>query len=269
MRASSEHDVELASLQRVIGTKGEFDDNGDLEAFHETAELISANDKHCEKEVSLQFPPTPSLPVENAKVDVDTTGPLIFGLPIKWVSLFGLTLQTTGQAILIRWSKSTGTGVPYLSSTAVFFTETVKVAAALSLVILDSGGLRPASQSLLEHFTRNMPDLLKALVPSLIYTIQNNLIFYSLEKLSAPEQKVLYQMKVVTTAGLGVVMLGKKLTRTQWVSCFMLAAGVAMVQWPRHSKEETVARTVQTVSDKTKGFLAVLAACMTSGFAGV
>merc|ERR1719491_426988 len=94
-------------------------------------------------------------------------------------------------------------------------------------------------------------------------------MFYSFEKLSAPVQQLLYQMKIISTAGLGVLMLGKKLTVIQWVSCFMLACGVALVQWPQQDSAELGAETLRLSSDQIKGFFAVLCACLTSGFAGV
>ena len=71
----------------------------------------------------------------------------------------------------------------------------------------------------------------EAAVPSLVYTVQNNLMFYALEKLSAPVQQVLYQMKILATAVLSMLILGKVLGTAQWVSLFMLVVGVGLVQW--------------------------------------
>jgi len=154
----------------------------------------------------------------------------------------------------------------YLSSVAVLFIEVFKLLMSVSLVVFELGGPGLAFRSIRMHFTQNPFDLAKAAVPSLIYTVQNNLMFYSLEKLNAPVQQVLYQMKVITTAGLGVLMLGKSLTTTQWSACFALAIGVALVQFPR----EDVNFSLEAFgTDQVKGFIAVLGACCTSGFAGV
>jgi len=190
---------------------------------------------------------------------------------MKWVSLLALTLQTSGQAILIKWSKANSSEEEdkYLSSTAVFFTEVLKTLVSLGLVVLESGGVPAARASIVAHFSQSPSELLKAAVPSLIYTIQNNLMFYSFEKLSAPVQQVLYQMKIISTAGLGVLMLGKSLTEIQWVSCFLLACGVAMVQLPQGGLDPTQVGGDWLSSDHVKGFIAVFCACLTSGFAGV
>ncbi|KAK0393841.1 hypothetical protein QR680_000424 [Steinernema hermaphroditum] len=62
-------------------------------------------------------------------------------------------------------------------------------------------------------------------------------------------------------------MLSKKLNGLKW-SLILLTAGVALVQMPsgdkaNHDEDD------KTSSDKLNGFLAVLAACFSSGFAGV
>mmetsp|Transcript_51661 Transcript_51661/g.146302 ORF Transcript_51661/g.146302 Transcript_51661/m.146302 type:complete len:434 (+) Transcript_51661:3-1304(+) len=199
--------------------------------------------------------------------DAASDQPRLCGVPMKWVSLLALTLQTSAQALLIKWSKSHAKDaafVPYLSTTAVFCTEVVKVFASLALLTLEAGSVSGTIEILQQNFRQGKVDLLKACVPSLIYTFQNNLMFYSLEKLSAPVQQVLYQMKVVTTTGIGVIMLGKTLTAAQWIACFLLASGVALVQWPR---EGTGFDGFD--SEELKGFAAVFTACCTSGFAGV
>jgi len=196
--------------------------------------------------------------------------PQFCGLSMKWISLILLTLQTSGQALLIKWSDAQGQKT-HMASTVVFWTEAVKFWTSLLLVLHESGGFQQALDNLKDHFTQSSPDLMKAAVPSLIYTIQNNLMFYSFSKLSAPVQQVLYQMKIITTAGLGVVMLQKSLGRTKWSACFLLAFGVAIVQLSRSRPGEvdTSVDMGQLSSDHVKGFLAVITACFTSGFAGV
>lgn len=212
------------------------------------------------------LPPMPAKAEAGKPANEADPGPMLFGVSMKWISLAALTLQTSGQALLIKWSKAQSTDdEPYISSTAVFFTEVVKFFTSLLLVVHECGGVHAAAESLTQHFMQSPMDLLKAAVPSLIYTVQNNLMFYSFEKLSAPVQQVLYQMKIITTAGIGVIMLGKKLSSTQWSACVLLASGVAMVQWPRETDEGALTFGPEQV----KGFAAVLSACCTSGFAGV
>jgi len=100
-------------------------------------------------------------------------------------------------------------------------------------------------------------ETLKVAVPGLLYTLQNNLLFVSLSNLSSAVYQVTYQMKILTTAVLSVLILGK-------------ALGVSFIQWPR---EEThgaaVAEAPAAAGNTVVGFVAVLSACCTSGLAGV
>jgi UDP-sugar transporter A1/2/3 len=209
------------------------------------------------------------LPVSNNDVAVAASSgePSFLGVPLKWLSLCLLTVQTSGQVLLIKWAlRGAATAkLPYLNSTLVMFAEVVKVVASLILVVVESGSLVEASACIRRHFAEQPREVAKAAVPALIYTIQNNLMFYSLDKLSAPVQQVLYQMKIITTAGLGVLMLGTALGPTKWNALFMLTGGIALVQWPRDSAQALPGEGVEGA----KGFIAVLLACLTSGFAGV
>ena len=72
-----------------------------------------------------------------------------------------------------------------------------------------------------------------------------------------------YQLKILTTAGCSVLLLGRRLSHRQWISLLVLVAGVALVQSP------TVANTQPGKQDSVVGLLAVLVACCSSGFAGV
>ena len=71
-----------------------------------------------------------------------------------------------------------------------------------------------------------------------------------------------YQLKILTTAGCSVLLLGRRLSHRQWISLLVLVAGVALVQSPTvHAQPGK--------QDSVVGLLAVLVACCSSGFAGV
>jgi len=75
-------------------------------------------------------------------------------------------------------------------------------------------------------------------------------------------------MKVLTTAGLSVLILGTVLDSTKWSACFLLVVGIAMVQWPRE-EDGSLSVDIEIGSGKIKGFLAVLGGCTTKAFASV
>lgn len=85
--------------------------------------------------------------------------------------------------------------------------------------------------------------------------------------------QVTYQMKLLTTAGFSVLLLRKKLLSSQWLALFLLAIGVGLVQI-QLGTAKAVPTGVASVGhvhtmNGLKGFMAVAAACFTSGLAGV
>ena len=96
--------------------------------------------------------------------------------------------------------------------------------------------------------------------------------------------QVTYQLKILTTAVLSVIMLQKRLTELQWVSLVLLFVGVAAVNVQANAavpsavvKEAvkgvtplvTVPPKVTTDQQPVIGLVAVCVACCLSGFAGV
>lgn len=80
-------------------------------------------------------------------------------------------------------------------------------------------------------------------------------------------------MKILTTAGFSVLLLRKKLSPSQWLALLFLAIGVGIVQI-QTSGGGSVKAAATVLSDThsmnaMKGFMAVVAACFTSGLAGV
>jgi solute carrier family 35 (UDP-sugar transporter), member A1/2/3 len=102
--------------------------------------------------------------------------------------------------------------------------------------------------------------------------IQNHLQFVAISNLEAATFQVSYQIKILTTAAFSVLLLRKKLSPSQWLALLTLAIGVGFVQM-----QAVLGGTARTPSNilnlhsmnQMKGFLAVIAACLTSGLAGV
>lgn len=76
-------------------------------------------------------------------------------------------------------------------------------------------------------------------------------------------------MKILTTAAFSVALLRKKLTPLKWVALFFLALGVGIVQIQCGVAKGESSSSAAHAMDPLKGFLAVAAACFTSGLAGV
>eukprot|EP00434_Breviolum_minutum_P026258 symbB.v1.2.023209.t1/scaffold2101.1/size89465/10 len=189
--------------------------------------------------------------------------PNLLGIPMKWVSLLMLVAQTVSVVFAMRLSRTLVVEGPrYLNTTAVFFSEVMKLACSFAFLTHELGDPAAAMQTVKTTFSRSGVELMKVSVPSLLYTVQNNLLFISLSNLSGAVYQVTYQLKILTTAMLSFLILGKALGTTKWCSLFILTTGVALIQLPRGEVKEAH-------GDPVVGLCAVLSACFTSGLAGV
>jgi len=187
-------------------------------------------------------------------------------LDLKWIALITLIVQNSGLAIAMRYTylHASKDGV-YIASTAVLLAELLKFCIALVICfVLDCQcSLQRLSSLFYTEFVQHHTDLIKLTIPSILYTLQNSLQYYSMSCLSAPIFQVLYQMKIITTAIFSVVILAKSLSNYQWISILTLTIGVALVQLSQSQL------TSDGKSNSIAGFISVIISCVTSGFAGV
>ncbi|XP_068604615.1 solute carrier family 35 member A3b [Brachionichthys hirsutus] len=187
---------------------------------------------------------------------------------LKYASLGVLVLQTTSLVLTMRYSRTLKTEQHYLASSAVVSAEVLKIFACTLLVVMENNfSMQALTQLLREEIVSKPAETMKLAIPAGIYTLQNNLLYVALSNLDAATYQVTYQLKILTTALFSVSMLGKTLSLNQWFSLLLLMSGVTLVQWPAESEgdsQQTVGRQSQVV-----GLMAVLMACVSSGFAGV
>lgn len=243
------------------------------------------------KQPAVKEDNVPAEPLSTASPTV----PSLFGVPLKYISLVTLAVQNASLTLLMHYSRvSTPPDQTYSAGSAVLATELLK--GLISLVIafsrLDttspSHTLSLAPQQKFASalnprvfFSRCRrlgkevfrPDCWKLSIPAILYVIQNNLQFVAASNLEAATFQVTYQMKILTTAAFSVVLLRKKLTPLKWVALFFLALGVGIVQIQcgvsKGGDSSSSAASGAHVMDPIRGFLAVAAACFTSGLAGV
>ncbi|XGW29312.1 hypothetical protein V3C99_008825 [Haemonchus contortus] len=149
---------------------------------------------------------------------------------IKYSSLFVLVLQNTSLVLFMRYAM-TGNRPKFLKAISVFFAEVFKFVASVVLVCLQERSVVKGLAQIYDQFVHHWRDALKVLVPAVIYTIQNFLLYVAVENLPAATYMVTYQLKILTTAVFTVLVLGRKLSIQQWVSLFFLFGGVAIVQY--------------------------------------
>jgi len=107
----------------------------------------------------------------------------------------------------------------------------------------------------------------KTALPAICYLIQNNLQYVAVGYLDASTYAVLYQLKILTTALLSVVILRKDLACMQWLSLALLTVGVSAVVLSQMS--DGARNEGKTAEAILPGLAAVLTACFMSGLAGV
>ncbi|VDC06665.1 unnamed protein product [Peniophora sp. CBMAI 1063] len=212
--------------------------------------------------------------------------PSLAGIPLKYISLVTLAVQNAALAVLMHYSRvSAQPSHAYSPAAAVLATELLKGAISLCIAFsrvelppqysLEQGAIARSNLNPRVFLARCRQlgkevfrtDCWKLSIPAILYVIQNNLQFVAASNLDAATFQVTYQMKILTTAAFSVVLLRKKLTPVKWLALFFLAVGVAVVQLQTsgsHGSGPDVHGMVPF-----KGFLAVAAACFTSGLAGV
>ncbi|KDQ33061.1 hypothetical protein PLEOSDRAFT_1091306 [Pleurotus ostreatus PC15] len=209
---------------------------------------------------------SPSSPI----LQESPSGPTIFGMPLKYVSLVTLAVQNAALSIVMHYSRvSTPPSRSYSPAAAVLLNEVLK--GSISFVI----ALWRVYSNPSEVFS---PDCWKLSIPAILYVIQNSLQFVAISNLPVATFQVTYQMKILTTAAFSVALLRKRLGPTKWLSLFFLAMGVGIVQLqtatgpskPNHvgSAHDSAPLHIH-IMNPLKGFAAVTAACFTSGLAGV
>ena len=192
---------------------------------------------------------------------------------LKYGALLLLVAQNTFLVLLMRISRTTG-GDMYASSTAVVCMEIIKLISCVGVVAVQREGYAGLVSAIKEEFIGQPMEVLKLTVPSILYVIQNNLLYFALSHLDAATYLVGYQLKILTTAIFSTLMLGRVLTTVQWISLGLLTIGVSLAQL--HASNSHAAAHAKDISDSptlsqnsVSGFVAVFLAACTSGFSGI
>lgn len=226
------------------------------------------------------------------------------GVSMKHLSLLVLLLQNSVLVLMMRYSRVTvDPDQPmYLASTAVFIAEIIKLGTCVLILVYKNRSLFRAIDIIYQEIIERPGEIVKMLVPSGLYALQNNLLYIALSNLEAATFQVTYQMKILSTAIFSVAMLNKRLTRQKWLSLCLLMVGVTLVQLqnvgsskgpmvidnvgeeegdsefldvgPGDNTSDAINQMTEGLGDDEPtqnpviGLLAVLTSCVSSGFAG-
>lgn len=184
------------------------------------------------------------------------------------VVLTTLAVQNAAQMLCMRYSRLPSQP-KYLTSSAVFCAELLKVAASFGILASQQGGLLPAVEMVRSGVFANWRDTLLVGVPALLYLVQNNLLYVASSHLDAATCQVAYQLKLLTTACFSVALMKRKIPARRWLALFILFIGVVLVQLPTGGGSSAAAAAAASGSSPLLGVAAVSIACVLSGLSGV
>lgn len=174
-----------------------------------------------------------------------------------------LTVQNCSLMMVTSYSRSLP-GPKYLASTAVVAGELLKTATLVTVLMYQKGicGLQGVIWTEILSRDSQTP---KFIIPAFFYTVQNNLWYFAMSNLDSVTAAVTSQLKVLTTAIFSVLILQKKLTHMHWLALCLLVLGLILMQLGTHEGDASGNQE----GSYLLGVLAMIAACTSSGFAGV
>jgi solute carrier family 35 (UDP-sugar transporter), member A1/2/3 len=137
-----------------------------------------------------------------------------------------------------------------------------------------------ASITLMEKKNQLVPKLIhliwngkKIFILVILYSFSNTLPFFAIPRIGAAAFTVCAQLKIVTTAIFGTLLMRKSYSFTQWRALLLLILGCILVISPILSSSSTQTITTDTASvshaDQLLGLIATLLQATISGFSSV
>lgn len=195
----------------------------------------------------------------------------------KMFRLFLLFMMTAQNSTVVLVSRYTRAGVStedsYVINDLIMVQEFGKLILAAALEYNATHG--QLVRSVKENIFDRPKDFFRILIPSLLYLVQNSLLYVAISNLTAPMFQVTYQCKLLTTAVVSVIMLQRKYSLKQWICLTALGIGVAIVVLGAQSDSKKDASDQKeggedaNVQNLFVGLMAVTVACLCSAFAGV
>jgi solute carrier family 35 (UDP-sugar transporter), member A1/2/3 len=185
-------------------------------------------------------------------------GVIINGMKFwKWFLLIVLSIQNAFLILLISKFNKSGNSLFLKPSLMVCWVEIVKLLFCLGLEIFAGDGLEGI-------FSESLHNVAWLALPAFLYAIQNNLCHIALRHLSPLIYQILYQSKILTTAGFSVLLLGKRLSQLHWASLSLLLVGIVLVQMRNADRDPKA-----SLRADWHGLMALGFAALSSGFSGV
>jgi len=239
-----------STSRNLIRTANEIRGGGDLDARSSTR-VVGANTKNASTSKNIG--------------NESKSSPARF----KVLLLLLMVLQNSSSVLVARHTR---TNIPkdqlYVVNHLILMTEATKFVLACGLESRRTGG--KLWQSLQIHIGQRPQDMVAIVIPSVLYVMQNSLVVVALSNLSAPLFQVAYQCKLLTTALVSCLFLGRRYSIQQWICLASLGLGVAIVVLGETTTTtQTTAPSSLFSNNMILGLTAVMIGCISSAFAGV
>ncbi len=176
-------------------------------------------------------------------------------------AMFALVIQNSCLVFAMKFAYRE-TAEQFYPSVVVVCSEAFKLCTCCFVVRLKSKKTRLARRDELKYIDARMA------LPSLLYVVQNNLLFLALQTLTPTVYMACSQTKIITTAFFSVIILKTKLKKIQYVSILTLTIAMILVQF-RKTDVSPQAEVLGLVHHRVTGLLAILLATTISGFSSV
>lgn len=155
-------------------------------------------------------------------------------------------VQYSAFGLLLHYSRvmpPTG-GKRYLTSTAVFLNEVIKLTISLTMALYEVSKNAPPSMPATSLFFSLISavfsgDSWKLAIPALLYTLSNSLQYVALSNMQAATFQVTHQLKVLVSALFALGLLRRNIPVRKWAALLLLLVGVVFVQMPDGTSDES------------------------------
>lgn len=163
----------------------------------------------------------------------------IAGVPAKHVILMAIVVQNSALVLLLHYSRTMPlvNGVRFYPSIAVLLSEVLKFSFFLSMALyeiatgpqtLETSTIGELAGALSRAVLSN--DSWRLGIPAAIFTLQNSLQYVAASNLDATTFSTTFQIKIVSTAVFGILLLGRALDTRKWLALGLTAFAVGVVQ---------------------------------------
>ena len=198
---------------------------------------------------------------------------MAFSMSLRTSILLAVCIQNAGYTLIRKYSTMTENVSP---KEILLVGEIIKICIA-GYLLLDNAETRAEDTSAQGTGMKRLRWLVdhsgKMFVLAMIYAAMNILSFVALQYIGAGEFTICAQLKILSTAGFSVLVLGTSLSWTKWRALSQLVLGCVLVASPNFTAQGEAGAPL--AEDDSKAFLqllgygAVLTEVLLSGFASI